>query len=140
MSTILVTVVIRMGTTVAWGPCIIGTADTVVAMYLTKQTIWLNTVEVEDESHGVEDESHGVEDESHGVEDESHEVEDNDESEELVGDLDKALDLEFKSGTSPNDRDKAFLRRRGINIKLFTLRREHRDFERKTSETLDEKN
>ncbi|GFS82336.1 hypothetical protein TNCV_3340511 [Trichonephila clavipes] len=31
------------------------------------------------------------------VEDKSHE-EDNDESEELVGDLDKALDLEFESG------------------------------------------
>ncbi|GFU68380.1 hypothetical protein TNCV_3077681 [Trichonephila clavipes] len=32
------------------------------------------------------------------------------------------------------DRDKAFLRRKGINIQLFALRRrEHRDFERKTS-------
>ncbi|GFV21753.1 RNase H domain-containing protein [Trichonephila clavipes] len=36
MSPILVTVLIRMGTTAAWGPCIIGMADTVVAMYLTK--------------------------------------------------------------------------------------------------------
>ncbi|GFT32660.1 uncharacterized protein TNCV_4183481 [Trichonephila clavipes] len=32
------------------------------------------------------------------VEDKLHEEEDNDESEELVGDLDKALDLEFESG------------------------------------------
>ncbi|GFV93855.1 hypothetical protein TNCV_367541 [Trichonephila clavipes] len=59
--------------------------------------------------------------EENPVEDKSHE-EDNDESEELVEGLDKALDLEFESGTSPNDRDKAFLRRRGIDIQLFTLR------------------
>ncbi|GFX63801.1 uncharacterized protein TNCV_5032721 [Trichonephila clavipes] len=36
-------------------------------------------------------------------------------------------------------RPKAFLRRRGINIQLFVLRREHEDFKRKTSDLLDEK-
>ncbi|GFT97963.1 uncharacterized protein TNCV_2168501 [Trichonephila clavipes] len=36
--------------------------------------------------------------------------------------------------------DKAFLRRRGINIQLFALRRrKHEDFEIKTSDELDEK-
>ncbi|GFU95794.1 uncharacterized protein TNCV_4903861 [Trichonephila clavipes] len=38
------------------------------------------------------------------------------------------------------DRDKAFLRRIGINVQLFALRRrKHGDFEIKTSLTLDEK-
>ncbi|GFS51938.1 uncharacterized protein TNCV_2968611 [Trichonephila clavipes] len=55
------------------------------------------------------------------------------EAAEVTGDISRLPSKNCLVRQAQNDRDKAFLRRRGINIQLFTLRRrEHRDFERKT--------